>query len=48
VSTTVQFPFGHSTAGLGGVGGGMVGENVICPLCGVIVWVPPVLVEESV
>jgi hypothetical protein len=42
VSRTVQFPFGHSVAGLGGVGTGSVAENVIWPLCGVIVVVGPV------
>jgi len=42
VSRTVQFPFGHSVAALGAVGGGIVGENVIWPLCGVMFWVGPV------
>jgi hypothetical protein len=37
VSRTDQFPFGHVVLELGVGGGGMVGENVIWPLWGVIV-----------
>jgi hypothetical protein len=44
----VQFPFGHSVAALGGVGGGSVGENVISPLCGVIVCCGPVTFCETI
>ena len=42
VSTTFQLPLGHSVAALGGVGGGIVGENVICPLRGVMFCAGPV------
>jgi hypothetical protein len=35
VSTTFQLPWGHTADELG-AGGGIVGENVICPLRGVM------------
>ena len=42
VSRTDQFPFGHSVLALGVGGGGIVGENVIWPLRGVMFCVGPV------
>ena len=36
VRRTDQFPLGHSVRALGVGGGGRLGENVICPLCGVM------------
>src|SRR5262245_27398572 len=42
VNRTVHFPLGQSDAALGVAGGGMVGENVIWPLRGVMFCTGPV------
>src|SRR5438105_4593395 len=47
VNRTVHIALGHSVAALGGVGGGMVGENEIVPLRGVIFCTGPVTVSAT-
>src|SRR5215472_4981636 len=44
---TFQLPLGHTAAELGVGGGGIVGENVICPLRGVMFCTGPVTFDST-